>query len=89
MSKAIVNLTTEEYFIYSSEEDKIKKLNKLTDYTSETKILAFILKEQDDKIRIEDCGECYWSKSDKIKIIDIDKLYLYKNFDEVPKHYIE
>lgn len=88
MSKAIVNLTTKEYFIYSNEKDKIKTLNKLTGYTAGTKMLTFLLQFYDKNITYDNCGECYWNNSDEIKD-NMDVESLDNTFDKVPEHFIK
>ena len=83
MKKAVINLTTQEYFIYNNIEEKTKILNKLMDYSSGTKILSNLL-----NIFVGSCGETYWNNKDHIEDYnDINKID--NNFDEVPNIYLE
>jgi len=88
MQKAVINLTTKEYFIYNNNEEKTKILNKLMDYSPDTKILTNLLKFIIKKITIDSCGETYWYSKDHIEDnIDIDKID--NKFDKVPNIYLE
>lgn len=91
MKKAVVNLTTGEYFIYTNMEDKNKYLKKLMDFSDGTKILANMLNFCDNNIKNDTCGECYWNEKDNIQYdIDVEDLHNnFKDFDEVPKMYLK
>jgi hypothetical protein len=72
MTTIAINLSTQEYFIYTSDQDKQTKIKKLTDYTTGTKIMSFLLKTIDSKITIDQCGETRWDPTNDKIIFNVD-----------------
>jgi hypothetical protein len=89
-SNIIVNLTTNEYFTYINNEDKIRKLKKIYDYSIGTKIITHLINIVDKSITYDSCGESYWNKTDNIiENVDIETFtQKYSNFNKVPEKVI-
>lgn len=66
----VINQTTNEYFAFKNETDKLDKLSRLQDFSEEAKKLYEALKVTNPEVKLDECGERYWSFDDQIVTVN-------------------